>query len=138
MAYYNKSAKPGEEPYEVAILVRNHPLENDSVNAWCFHAVNRIQSSAGGRLEGSGVWLFEAEATRFKSTNLVGLVFLGKLPRGRTVDEVKVICANVPVAPPDDDHWRDTTWVWNALEVRNVCLSASVSQPLKVKTTATG
>lgn len=130
LAYYNRAAKPGDEPYHVAILVRNHPLEEKPDSAIRFHAVNRIQPSTEEFPQAREVWVFESRATWFVTPNLAGLIYLGKLPEGKNTDDIANVCANVPVASNGEGGWRCAHWVCDALQVRVICLSVSILNQL--------
>ena len=61
--------------------------------------------------------VFDAKETRFISQRLTGLLYLGKLPKGKSVDDVTMICASVPVAPNGVVGWRCSNLVWDAIKV---------------------
>lgn len=132
LAYYDRAARPGNEPYHVAILVRSHPLEDKPDSAMRFHAVNKIQPPSNGCPEAREVWMFESKASWFVTPQLAGLMYLGKLPEGKSTDDVAKICASVPVDSTGEGGRRCSHWVWDTLQVRVIYLSALVFQLLTI------
>ncbi|KAF7793919.1 hypothetical protein EIP86_005041 [Pleurotus ostreatoroseus] len=116
LAYYKRSARPGDERFHVAIIVRNHPIQNNTISSVRLHAINKVQPPTAEDPVARQVWEFEAKKSHFVTEKLVGLVYLGKLPKGKSIDDVTKICATVPVAPAGESEWRCTNWVWHALK----------------------
>lgn len=119
LAYYHRSNTPKDGIYHVSILVRPHPFSQIDRTTLRLHAINKIVKDAEGNA--SIQWSFETDEVTFASTRLAGVIFLGKLPTGKTYDEVKAACARVPVVN-DDSAWRCTNWVIGAIEVRDEML----------------
>ena len=117
LAYYYRGGGLQDEKYHVAILVRPHPLVEDEKTSMRYHAVNKIVPEEGdtpARVR----WIYEVGAVQAHTFRLAGLLYLGKLPAGKTFEDVNAVCAGVPVVN-DDECWRCTNWVWTALEVRH-------------------
>ncbi|KAF7793916.1 hypothetical protein EIP86_005038 [Pleurotus ostreatoroseus] len=117
LAYEARSTKyPGDEPYHVALMVRPHPLDTEAIDTLRLHAMNKVQPPTPENPEARQVWVFEMKDTKFLTDRLSGLLYLGKLPKGKSIDDVKRVCASVPVEPPGEVGWRCTNWVWEAMQ----------------------
>ncbi|KAJ3710476.1 hypothetical protein C8R42DRAFT_379013 [Lentinula raphanica] len=108
------------DSYHSAILLVPKSLKT-AVTAWRFHATNSIRT----HLEPGGqsifitdmVWRYEPSQTTMRTTRLLALVFLGKLPSEVSPHDLNVIFRdNVPVVQ-NDPTWTCNSWTRSAIEV---------------------
>ncbi|KAL4252116.1 hypothetical protein ABKN59_001815 [Abortiporus biennis] len=126
-AYYARAQQnPTDERYHVSLLVRPHPYQDHLHGSFRLHAVNKIVPPTEELPIPHEEWRFEVLTNvKFKTDKLRGLLYLGKLPDGKSVDDVSEACAKVPVPqynPSEASNsatavWRCTNWLWDALDV---------------------
>lgn len=85
--------------------------------------MNKVQPPTAENPVAHQVWVFDTKDTKFLTDRLAGLLYLGQLPKGKSLDDVTRVCASVPVDPPGEEVWRCTHWVWDAIQVRSYASS---------------
>ena len=126
LAYYTRGKASPAQQYHVAIIARVHPFDDKSDNTLRLHAVNTlVRPSPTSDVE--EVWSFQAVRENFFSHRLAGVIYLGKLPAGRTCEDMETLCARVKVPRHGEGGWRCKDWVWDALDVSGYRLLQLIS-----------
>ncbi|KAI0796034.1 hypothetical protein C8Q75DRAFT_357810 [Abortiporus biennis] len=124
IAYYIRNKQnPTDEPFHVSLLIRPHPLKKDKPRSIRFHAVNKVVPPTSVMPVAHQEWQYEIlQDVIFQTTRLRGLLYLGKLPEGKSLQDVHETCEKVSVPQYDpsesqnSSEWRCTNWLSDALD----------------------
>jgi hypothetical protein len=118
VAYYYRTPTPSlPVKYHSSLLLtpKNPNTMDTTKKCLLYHIVDR---AAPGDVAG-GYWIFEARPAYARSTNLAGVLLLGKVPQSVSNEDIKRILMSVPMKTTvaEDPSWRCRHWVWDALTV---------------------
>ncbi|KAL4252113.1 hypothetical protein ABKN59_001816 [Abortiporus biennis] len=124
IAYYIRNKQnPTDEPFHVSPLIRPRPLRKDKPRSIRFRNVNKVVPPTSAQPVAHQEWQYEIlQDVIFQTTRLRGLLYLDKLPEGKSLQDVHETCEKVfvpqydPSESQNSSEWRYTNWLSDALD----------------------
>ncbi|KAI0319855.1 hypothetical protein OF83DRAFT_1108166 [Amylostereum chailletii] len=107
-----RKSNPNEEPFHIALFaVPKDPSSDGTCRR--YHVMNTLEPTETGPPR--QIWRFRSEDTDTNAPPLAGLLFLGKLSRGKNLKELEHTLVRVAINN-DDPKWRCRHWALDAIQ----------------------
>ena len=119
IAYYHRTPTPSlpVQFHSSLMITPKNPNTMDTVKqSYRYHVVDRIAPPGD---KAKGYWMFDARSAYARTSNLAGILLLGKVPQSISNDDIERILRSAPMKATvsEDPSWRCRHWVWDALTV---------------------